>query len=570
MAWAWLGLLRNYKPDTHMTFQTPSIIICIHHYGQLKPFLRRFSVAMKFFSSKWACLTFLLACCYCQSNAGTNEVISDPKSITKPVHDSSIDWQPGDPLSFENGLGTFDVQIRERFQASDNWLDFNSKNNARDDTGLQERLRLGLKLAPTDWLTFYAQMEDSRTFFDDSNTYKPNVGAFTANSQREYITNDDSLALRQTYVQFDKCFGQPLSFKAGRQVLSYGDERLVGGFDWDNNARVFDALKLQYKGEGYTVDGFASYVVSHQSDDFDVPDTHDLFGGVYITTDLVPDVTSDCYVFWRSKDKVTPSTTFTGNDNQTEGNPAPDGDYVTMGTRWKSKSKAFGPWDFGFESAIQAGSIVNPQSFSTATIIIGGAPINTGRQDLLAGMAHLEGGYTLTEVDWTPRFFTSLDYASGDSNPGDGTSNTFQNLYPTNHPLYGIMDRFSLQNMEQVTIGITAMPLDNLTLRLDWRNTWLDSTKDEWRAANQSAFGPSLAGGVGSGSARYSNALKDNPSNYVGSEVNLIATYKINTWCTLQTGGGHFFAGSYIRETQPGTQEVDDANFVYSQVQFDF
>ena len=496
---------------------------------------------------------------------------ADSKEITPSAQIKQVaEWQPGDPLSFADGIGTFDVQIRERFQMSDNWLDFNSKNNARDDAGLLERLRLGLKLKPTDWLTFYAQMEDSRTFFDDSNTFKPNIGTFVANSQREYITNNDPLALRQAYVQFDKAFGQPLSFKFGRQVLSYGDERLVGGFDWDNNARVFDAVKAQYKGADYMVDGFASYVVPHQSDEFDVPDTHDLLGGVYATTDLVPKMTSDYYVFWRSKDKVTPVTTFTSNDNQTEGNAAPDGDYVTMGTRWKSKPKAFGSWDFGMEGAIQAGSIVNPQGFSTSTMVIGGAPINTGRQDLLAGMAHVEGGYTVADSDWTPRFFTSFDYASGDNNPGSGTSKTFQNLYPTNHPLYGIMDRFSLQNMEQVTIGVIAKPTDKLTLRLDWHNTWLDSTKDEWRAANQSAFGPSLAGGVGNGSTRYSNALKGNPSNYVGSEADLIATYKVTPWCTLLAGGGHFFAGAYIRETQPATQEVDDANFVYSQVQFDF
>jgi hypothetical protein len=499
----------------------------------------------------------------------------DSKEMTPAAKIKAIaEWQPGDPMSFADGLGTFDVQIRERVQMSDNWLDFNSKNNARDDAGLLERLRLGLKLTPTDWFTFYAQMEDSRTFFDDSNTLKPNVGKLVANSQREYITNNDPLALRQAYVQFDKIFGQPLSFKFGRQVLSYGDERLVGGFDWDNNARVFDAVKAQYKGADYTVDSFASYVVPHQSDEFDVPDTHDLFVGAYATTDLVPKMTSDYYVFWRSKDKVTPYTTFTGNDNQTEGNTAPDGDYATIGTRWKSKPKAFGPWDFGVEGAFQDGSIVNPQGFKTTTTKISGVPINIGRQDLIAGMAHVEGGYTLTKVDWTPRFFTCFDYASGDDNPGNGTSNTFQNLYPTNHPLYGIMDRFSLQNMDQVTIGVIAKPTDKLTLKVDWHNTWLDSTRDEWRAANQSAFGPSLTtkkfGPSGNGSTRYANALKGNPSDYVGSEADLIATYKVTKWCTLQAGGGHFFNGSYIRETQPGTQQVDDANFAYGQVQFDF
>jgi hypothetical protein len=480
----------------------------------------------------------------------------------------AIGWQPGDPLSFDDGLGTFDVQIRERYEVRDNWIDFNSKTNTRDDTGLLERLRLGLKLTPTDWFTFYAQMEDSRTLFDDSNSIEPN----TAGSQLNFVTNDDPVALRQAYIQFNKVFDQPLNFQLGRQVLSYGDERLVGAFDWDNNARVFDATRARYQAKDYTVDAFASYPVPHQSQDFDVPETHDLFMGIYATTALVPDVTSDYYFFWRSKSKLDPITSFTYVGNQSEGDPTPDGDYATIGTRWKSKPGAFSGFDFGYEGALQVGTIVNPLGGTATTL--SGQKINTGRQDLLAGMSHEEVGYTV-KTEWTPRFFASFDYASGSSDPNSGTSSTFQNLYPTNHPLYGIMDRFSLQNMYQATVGVIAKPTDKLTVRLDYHNTWLVSTSDEWRYANQTPVGASAVSPVGTSSgtggyaARYAKALAVNPSNYMGSEVDLIGTYALTTWCKLQVGGAHFFAGDYIRETAP-TQETDDANFVYTQVQLDF
>jgi hypothetical protein len=481
-------------------------------------------------------------------------------------------WQPGDPMSFSDGLVTFDAQVRERVEVRDNWVDFNSKTNTRDDAGLLERLRLGLKLTPTEWFTFYAQMEDSRTFFDDSNSITTKATAATAGSQRNFTTNDDPVALRQAYLQFNKVFDQPLSFELGRQVLSYGDERLVGAFDWDNNARVFDATRMCYQAADYTVDAFAAYPVPHQTQDFDAPETHDLFGGLYATTSLIPDITSDYYFFWRSKSKVDPVTSFTNEANQSDGDPSPDGDYATLGTRWKSKLGAFSGWDFGYEGAFQVGTVVNPLG-GTATKE-SGQTINTERQDLLAGMSHAEVGYTF-KSDWTPRVFTSFDYGSGSDNPNSGTSNTFQNLYPTNHPLYGIMDRFSLQNMYQATVGVIAKPLDNLTVRLDYHNTWLVSTEDEWRYANQTPVGASAlspAGestGTGGYSTRYVAALSKDPSNYMGSEVDLIATYAVTKWCKLQVGGAHFFAGDYIRETAP-TQETDDANFVYSQVQFDF
>ena len=39
----------------------------------------------------------------------------------------------------------------------------------------------------------------------------------------------------------------PLTLKVGRQILSYGDERLIGAFDWNNFGRTFDAVKLPWE-----------------------------------------------------------------------------------------------------------------------------------------------------------------------------------------------------------------------------------------------------------------------------------------------------------------------------------
>lgn len=489
----------------------------------------------------------------------------DTKEVAPTPH--QIDWEPGDPLSFADGLGTFDVQIRERVELRDNWIDFNSKTNTRDDMGLLERLRLGLMLKPTDTVTLYGQLQDSRTFFDDARSVAPNAPG----SQREFITNNDPIALRQLYAKVDQLFGEPVSLQLGRQVLAYGDERLIGGFDWDNNARTFDAARVRYQQKDYSVDAFAAYPVLHQSQDFDNPETNDLFLGLYASTTLVPAVSSDYYVLWRSKSRVDAVTSYTNAVDQDDGDPAADGDYATIGTRWKSKPNAFNGFDFGLEGALQVGSIVNPLGGKATKV--SGYKVDTGRQDLLAGFTHVEGGYTV-KTSWTPRVFTSFDYASGSDNPSSGTSNTFQNLYPTNHPLYGILDRFALSNMYQVTVGVTFKPLDNLTLKLDYHNTWLVSTKDEWRIANQTPLGSSLSSPSGTApasgyAARYTKALLVNPSNYMGSEVDLIGTYSVTKWCKLQVGGAHFFAGDYIRETAP-TQQTNDANFVYTQVQFDF
>jgi len=128
--------------------------------------------------------------------------------------------------------------------------------------------------------------------------------------------------------------------------------------------------------------------------------------------------------------------------------------------------------------------------------------------------------------------------------------------------------------MYQATVGVIAKPTDKLMLRLDYHNTWLASTSDELRIANQTPLGSSAVSPAGTAppsgySPRYAKALTVNPNNYVGSEIDLIATYTVTKWCQVQMGGAIFFAGPYIRETAP-TAQTDNATFGYTQVKFDF
>ena len=76
--------------------------------------------------------------------------------------------------------------------------------------------------------------------------------------------------------------------------------------------------------------------------------------------------------------------------------------------------------------------------------------------DRLCGQ-HAGVGYDWLNTAWTPRLFVEYNYASGDNSPANakggvtgGSIHTFQNLFPTNHPLFGTMDLFSWQNMEDV------------------------------------------------------------------------------------------------------------------------
>lgn len=454
-------------------------------------------------------------------------------------------WKWGDPLAVADGRVVFDGEIRERFEWRNNWIDFNDATDARDDVALLQRVRVGLKFTPAEWFSAQVQMQDSRTWFDEPGGPPTN---------REFVVNDSPADLRQAWGEFSHIAGQDLSVRVGRQVLSYGKQRLIGGFEWDNNARTFDAVRSVYKNGAFTLDLFAGYVVLHKTEDFNNSDSEDLLTGAYANYGGWNLFSVDAYAIGRSKSDLETSTVF-GSGAQTDGNTSPAGDYVTLGTLWKSQEKAFGPVDCNMELAVQFGEVSNPTGFGP---VVAGNPVNVARQDLFAFASHVEAGYTLPEVHGKPRFHVEYNYSTGDSNPANGTSNTFQNLFPTNHLFYGDMDRFSWQNMHNVAAGLSWQPLKKLNIKTTYHLFWLADVHDVWRFAGQGPVG---------GAARYGNALNQSPSSFVGSEINLNARYTLAKGVSVEGGWAHFFAGDYIGDTAPA---ADDADFAYVQMLFQF
>ncbi len=216
-------------------------------------------------------------------------------ALSKSVMDKRIiELKPAaNPLCFYDGRLCIDVQERVRFEVRYNNFDFNDSINARnDDAYLLQRFRIGVAVKPADWLKLYAQGQDSREFFSD----RPNIpGALGAEG-------DDTFDLRQAYIQIGP---KSLNLTMGRQILSYGDERLVGSFDWNNFGRTFDAVRLHFEQPKYSVELFASSVVNiyrdsiNLSDLFNGSETHreQVFSGLYFSTTALDVQTTDFYVF---------------------------------------------------------------------------------------------------------------------------------------------------------------------------------------------------------------------------------------------------------------------------------
>ncbi len=435
------------------------------------------------------------------------------------------------PLSFAGGLITIDIQERIRWEIRDNNFDFNDTvNSLTDDNWGLQRARVGLKLKPSSWLTLYVQGQDSREFGSDRADFPGLLGA----------EGDDPFDLRQAYIEIADYTQSPWGVKIGRQLLSYGDERLIGAFEWNNIGRTFDAVKLTYKSGPLTVDAFASSVVQPRRSGMNMSDFYNgnetrreqIFSGIYASTTAWGPQTTDLFVLHLHEEQPVTSTNF-----------------FTIGTRIKSKPGAFAPapasdgktvmtpkpvgFDYEFEGAFQTGEVKGLDL--TAFALRGGV------------------GFTFDSA-WMPRIGVAYNYGSGDDNPADGDVETFQNLFPTNHKFYGQMDAFSWQNMQDLEVSVKFAPTKKLTAKAEFHAFWLASTDDSWYRAN------------GIATVRPLTPAARGASNYAGAEADITLTYAISKNISIEGGYSHFFAGDYLSDTGAS----DDADFGYIQTSISF
>lgn len=400
------------------------------------------------------------------------------------------------PLSFADGRVLFGIEDQTRFEYRDNNYDFNSGlRTINDDSWLLNRFRLSMQLKPADWLTFYVQGQDAREIASDRADIPGLLGA----------EGDNPFDLRQLYVEIGDAKVSPLSLKVGRQVLLYGDQRLIGPLEWSNISRTFDAVKLRYTGkDGLWVDAFVSSVVVIDRFGMDDSDKDSLLSGLYAHIPTLGIQDTELYALYFDDTNR--------NDH-----------FLTLGTHWKSMPGKLGPWDYETEFVVQTGT--------------------AGGRDLSAFASYVEGGYTFQQP-WKPRLGLEYSYASGDGNAADNKQGAFQNLFPTNHLHYGLMDVFSWSNIHDVALHLSAKPTAKLTTSLDYHVLWLADTADIWRRANATT------------AVRPANAAA---SNYAGSELDLLMAYAINTNFNVTLGYSHFFAGTYLSDAGAGS----DADFVY-------
>lgn len=432
-----------------------------------------------------------------------------------------------------SALESWDIggQVRARFEAKNGYavpgagaaaVDFSRSTPDNNYWLLREKIHLGW--TPDSWLKFYVEGRDSSSH-DDKRTPEP---------------EEDSLDLHQAWIGLGDAKQFPITAKIGRQEFIYGDERFLGAGDWTNIGRVHDAARVRFENPDVLIDAFAGRPVLANDGEFNVSNDYEWLSGVYASTrTLIPKQETQLYFLSRNTGQQSPIAT--------TGVPQAGGvsarDIYTLGLRVKSLPGQFAGWDYSAELAGQLGNYYEPAL--------------KARLDHAAVAAHVGGGYTFSELPATPRVGLEYNYASGDSDPTDSEHGTFDNLFPTNHKFYGLMDFFSLQNVHDPRLSLSAKPLKGLTLTADYHLFWLADTSDLFY------------GVTGAGRRTGGYGVTPTADRFVGSEIDLVASYAVKTLGTLQVGYGHFFRGDYVKDSLPLAQSKD-ANWFYLQAVFNF
>jgi hypothetical protein len=367
----------------------------------------------------------------------------------------------------------------------------NRFTEGNDDMYLLQRFRLGVRLQPAPWLGFYVQGQDSRAYATDKTLAAPPL--------------QDQADLRQAWVQIGSSDHGAFDFRAGRQELAFGEERLVGASNWGNIGRSFDAIRLGIHHGQSRVDLFASSVVAARDHTFDHHiDGDDLHGAYGHVVNLIPKAELEPFFFWRLAPVVIGEAGRQGKLNAR-----------TFGVRLNGKLPH--TLEYTTEMAVQSGS--------------------WSRDEIRAWAGFWRLGREFTTVKLRPKLKLELNRASGDSSSGDGRRGTFDVLYPTAHDKYGLADQVGWKNVIHVGLTGEARPARTLVIQAKGHEWWLDSATD---------------GLYNSGGALLVRDATGTSGRHVGHEIDVQAIWTPDKHFSIGGGVGHLFPGAYLHNVSPG------------------
>ena len=374
------------------------------------------------------------------------------------------------------------------------------------DSYVLDRLRVNATIQPRSWLLFYGEVQDARIFFNQR----------VATS----VTYQDSWTLWQAYPQLGSSTSGWIDALAGRQVLKFGDERVIGPSLWNNVGRTFDVVRIDIHHPGFKVSLFsASVVPANNAYLHGTIAGNDLHGAYGSFDNVISHGLFEPYVLWHLAPGNFPLPETVGRGHLNE---------VTLGLHLKGTLPR--EFDYNTEWDGQTGSL--------------------GATSIAAWAGFAAFGKTFPTIALRPRIFAEVNFASGTKNLAGNHWNTFDQLYPSNHDKYSFADLAGRRNLEQSRAGIEETITKKWSIRQALEGLWLFTSGDNFYNS----------------SGAIAVAAHPGASRHIGNEIDLTSVYEIEKGLDCGFGYARLFAGAFLRTASQGR----DYSYPYAFVEYKF
>ena len=415
---------------------------------------------------------------------------------------------------------SFEERLRYEFVNNFNKKFYGSRPpvGKANDGFLLIRTRAGLDWYPSEKVHVALWIQDSRV----ADWAMPDRAFYKKSLDSENNPQKDYLELYTTFIEWKRPLELPLTVKAGRQRISYGDNRVFGPGQWGNSGRyIWDAVKFRIMLRGGSfVDLFYGRNMIHKVRKFSLNHRHDKSTlAVYAhfslaAKDLSLVLEPFAFTKWDRHDR------FKGEE----------------GTRGKLQLyyagvHTTGRWRF--------------LDWNHTWIGMWG---KRGPDPVSAYAYHVEVGARF-KLWLKERVYFAYSYASGDKNPKDGRWNRFDGAFGSVDRAYGRLNLFKWSNLEDAEIGLEIWPYKKSHIKLEYHHFRLAQSRDGW--SHNPSFYRDPTGSSG---------------KEMGHEFDVVLKTKLKKHWELQAGYGHFWPGEFVKKRASGKE----ANWFFLQCTFKF
>lgn len=421
-------------------------------------------------------------------------------------------------------------------------------------------ISLNLKADFTSNVAGFVELYDAHTWGEDFRS------DHVTGRDRRAVTTDD-VEFLQSYIEVRDLFDLPLRARIGRQTLHFGKGWLVAEKNTPTARQSFDAVRLTYERDAWTVDAWHAKLaeIGLAEEDGDVD-----FTGVHATYAGFDALSASLYWMWLRDARALEDTDYEWPAEWLENWLGLD-DYDpsnlhTIGARLWGAAAGF---DYDLELAYQTGN-ADAWGYYYKPLLYGD---HRARFDNWA--ADLELGYTF-DAPWAPRVMVGAAWFEGEDNRDlsflewlnpfhrPDASVSFNRLFGHVNYCPAFQDNAWMTNFKQIRTGVSFRPAEKISAMVRLQSVWVDEPFDWPVYFSVGRFRVPIAPAL---------SFWTTPSDdHLGYSTCVLLSYQYSDDLAFRWYWGHLFAkqgaqdGSYVffngTDFAGGTAQ-DDADYMF-------